>query len=216
MVLSLALWGMGRLREAEAECRAAMTMHQQMVDANPADTGHRDDLARSLILLVDLVRSMGRAGEAKALCDRAVTLEEPQVRADPANPLHRFFVVSSIRRRGMALRDLGDAAGAAVDVRRTQSLCDGLPLGSGWDLFETACCHAALACLAGKAGSGVSVAEGDAEAARAMELLRRAIAMGYRDALQLRLESALDPLRSREDFRLLMMDVAFPDEPFAP
>jgi len=31
-----------------------------------------------------------------------------------------------------------------------------------------------------------------------------------------RIESALDPLRSRDDFRLLMMDLAFPAEPFTP
>jgi hypothetical protein len=39
--------------------------------------------------------------------------------------------------------------------------------------------------------------------------------MGYRNRIGLRLESALDPLRSRDDFQLLMMDLAFPAEPFA-
>ena len=48
-----------------------------------------------------------------------------------------------------------------------------------------------------------------------MEWLGRAVAMGYRNANEIRIESALDPLRSRDDFRLLMMDVAFPAEPFA-
>jgi hypothetical protein len=82
--------------------------------------------------------------------------------------------------------------------------------------FETACCHAALAGLAGRAGSGVSAAEGEIEAARAMEWLSRAVAMGYRNANELRIESALDPLRTRDDFRLLIMDLAFQAEPFVP
>jgi eukaryotic-like serine/threonine-protein kinase len=43
----------------------------------------------------------------------------------------------------------------------------------------------------------------------------RAAGMGYRNAHASWTESALDPLRSRGDFRLLMMDVAFPSEPFA-
>ncbi len=47
-----------------------------------------------------------------------------------------------------------------------------------------------------------------------MELLRRAVAMGYRNANEIRIESVLDPLRSRDDFRLLMMDAAFPIDPF--
>jgi hypothetical protein len=207
---------MRRFSDAEAEYRTALAMQEKLVDANPANTSERDLLATYLICLADLDRSLGRSGEAKGLYDRVVTLEEPAVREDPANPIHRLFVVSSIRGRGMALRDLGDPAGAAVDGRRALSLCDGLSLGSVWDLFEAACCHAALAGLAGKAGSGVSVAEGEIEAAKAMEFLHRALAMWHGHATELRLESALDPLRSREDFQLLMMDVAFLAEPFAP
>jgi len=40
--------------------------------------------------------------------------------------------------------------------------------------------------------------------------------MGDRDANQLRIESALDSLRSRKDFELLMTDPVFSTEPFAP
>jgi hypothetical protein len=83
------------------------------------------------------------------------------------------------------------------------------------DLFEMACCHAALAGLAGRAASGVSADEAKIESARAMELLARAVAAGYRNASEIRIESALGPLRSRDDFRVLMMDLAFPTEPFA-
>jgi hypothetical protein len=39
--------------------------------------------------------------------------------------------------------------------------------------------------------------------------------MGYRNLDAYRTEDALDPLRDREDFKLLMMDVAMPAEPFA-
>jgi hypothetical protein len=49
-----------------------------------------------------------------------------------------------------------------------------------------------------------------------MDLLRKAVAMGYRSPLSYRTEDALDPLRSRDDFRLLMMDLEFPSDPFAP
>jgi hypothetical protein len=47
-----------------------------------------------------------------------------------------------------------------------------------------------------------------------MVVLRRIVAEGYHPP-ELRNESCLDPLRSRPDFQLLMMDVAFPDWPFA-
>ena len=48
-----------------------------------------------------------------------------------------------------------------------------------------------------------------------MGWLRRAVGVGYRNANEVRIESALDPLRSRDDFRLIMMDLAFPAEPLA-
>jgi hypothetical protein len=48
-----------------------------------------------------------------------------------------------------------------------------------------------------------------------MARLHQAVGLGYRSADIFRSEDALDPLRGRDDFRLLMMDVAFPDEPFA-
>jgi hypothetical protein len=88
-------------------------------------------------------------------------------------------------------------------------LSEGAPPQSFWDLFEIemACCHAAIAGLAGRAGSGVSAAEGEAEAAKAMECLGRAVANGYRNANQFRIETALDPLRDRADFKKLMAEL---------
>jgi hypothetical protein len=48
-----------------------------------------------------------------------------------------------------------------------------------------------------------------------MALLTKAVTMGYRNRYAYRTESALDALRNRPDFQLLMMDLAFPAEPFA-
>ena len=48
-----------------------------------------------------------------------------------------------------------------------------------------------------------------------MALLRSAVAMNYRSPDAFRTEDALDPLRGRDDFRLLMMDLAMPADPFA-
>ena len=70
-----------------------------------------------------------------------------------------------------------------------------------------ACFHAELSGLAGQAGSGVSADEAEAEAARAMECLSRAVAAGYRNTNQIRIESALDPLRGRADFNKLITEL---------
>ncbi len=85
----------------------------------------------------------------------------------------------------------------------------------GANTFLIACCHAGLAGLAGRRGSGVSNEEGAEWAEKAMTGLRQAVAMGYRNPDAYRTESVLDPLRNRDDFRLLTLDLAFPSEPFA-
>ena len=63
--------------------------------------------------------------------------------------------------------------------------------------------------------TGVSAAA-PALADRAIDDLRRAAAAGYRNPLYYQYEPALAPLRGREDFQLLMMDLAMPADPFAP
>jgi hypothetical protein len=52
------------------------------------------------------------------------------------------------------------------------------------------------------------------EADTTMALLHKAVAMGYRYPDEFRVEDALNSLRQRTDFRLLMMDLSFPAEPF--
>ena len=110
----------------------------------------------------------------------------------------------------------GDPAGAAADWRRAEGLFASHPPGEDRRRVLWASCRGSLAGLAGAAGPGVSPAEGAAHAEAAMALLRRAVACGYRELDHIRAEPGLDPLRSRDDFRLLMMDMGFPVEPFAP
>ena len=49
---------------------------------------------------------------------------------------------------------------------------------------------------------------------RAMEMLRRAVAAGYWDIAWMRRDPDLDPLRPRADFQVLLLDLAFPADPF--
>ena len=172
-------------------------------------------MAYALTNLADAVRSLGRAAEARDGYERAIAMRNSWSGGPDHAGVPRRLLPWSLRRRGLARRDLGDNAGAAADARRALGLYEALPSRDGEDWFETACCHAALCGLSGHEGAGVTAAEAEDEAARAIAALRTAARMGYRDAHVWRTDSALDLLRSRDDFRLLMMDVAFPAEPFA-
>ena len=75
-------------------------------------------------------------------------------------------------------------------------------------LYNLACACSILAALA-------EGDEGRAYADRAMAALRRAVNIGSRDIPMLRSDRDLDSLRSRPDFQMLLLDVAFPNDPFA-
>ena len=68
---------------------------------------------------------------------------------------------------------------------------------------------------AAPAAPGAPGAPGQATADLALQTLRQAIAAGYRDLFSYRGDITLDPLRSRPDFELLLMDLAIPANPFA-
>jgi hypothetical protein len=127
----------------------------------------------------------------------------------------RLALGKSLRGRGLARRALGDPAGAAADIRRSLDQYDTSPSRSGLAWFATACGHAALAGLAGVTGSGISAADGQVEADWAMGLLRKVVGLGYRNRDAFSTDPALVPLRDRPDFRLMMMDLAFPTDLFA-
>ena len=90
-----------------------------------------------------------------------------------------------------------------------------MPSLNGERGYLFACARAAVSGLAGRPGSGVSAAEAAIEADAAMALLHQAVAMGYRRLGAYRTADALERLRDRDDFQLLMMDLAFPAEAFA-
>jgi eukaryotic-like serine/threonine-protein kinase len=204
----------GKLAEAEEVNRKALAIWQTLADDNPEVTDYRAGIGSAQTILGDVVRLLGRVAEARDCYERAIALEERVVQENPTTTNPHFNLAYSLRRRGLTRRKLGEPAGAAADARRALGLLNGLPPQRGEEWFETACCHAALAGLAGSAGSGVSAAESESEANQAMALLWKAVGADHRDPAAIGSEWALDALRSRSDFRMLMMDLAFPTEPF--
>ncbi len=70
---------------------------------------------------------------------------------------------------------------------------------------------------AAEAGSGLTVAAARSEADKAIERLRRVIPAGcWSQAALMRIDTDLDPIRSRPDFQLLIIDLVSPIDPFAP
>lgn len=114
-------------------------------------------------------------------------------------------MIRAERARQQAAAELAEAL--AQRERAAQATGDALPEdelanSSTWaaqQWYDIACVYALA--------SAKDTAKREQYAARAIELLRRAVAKGYQDADHLAKDTDLDPLRGREDFRKLVADV---------
>jgi tetratricopeptide (TPR) repeat protein len=199
----------GETVAAETESRTALAIMQPLADEHRSNPVYRDYLGSYRYNLGDVLRVRGKLDEARNCYEQAIAAVGPAAADRPASYNKRSRLAYSLRRHGLALRDLGDQARAAAETKQALLLLDGLP-PSPWNLFEAACCHAALASMARRSGSDVSAVEGEQEFAKAMDWLRRAVANGFRNMNLLRIESALDPLRDRDDFKKLIIDPRIP------
>jgi eukaryotic-like serine/threonine-protein kinase len=205
----------GKPAAAEAEFREAIAIEQKLAADDPASAEFRSRLATSHDGLGVRLREGARPAEAEAEHRRAQAIFRRLADDHPVVTEFHSRLASSHNSLGVLMSDAGKPVESEAEFRAALALYDALPTRSGEEWFETARGHAALASLAGKAGSRVSPAEAASEADAAMALLHKAVGMGYRNAAAFRGEDALDPLRDRPDFRLLMMDLAMPAEPFA-
>jgi tetratricopeptide (TPR) repeat protein len=208
--LGLLLVQIGKPRDAEPEFRQALATYRELIIGDPHVPGHRIVAANADSHLSVVFRRLGRASEALDHAERAVAVLESLVEENPERTDYHENLADLYLTRGLARHALAFTVDAAADARRALGIRCERPHRAGWECFATACYHAAMAGLTDRAD------EAEAEAENALGLLRRAVDLGYRSPALRHHEDSLDPLRSREDFRLLLMDLAFPADVFAP
>ncbi len=211
-------FALGRKEQALAEFESARAILQGLLDKYPRNVLRRgrDTLGNVLINMAEAQRSLGRLVEARATCDQAMAIRELVVKEFPQVLQNRIRVGECRLRSGQIRAAGGDLTGAVADWRAALASSEELPSRDREGeagMFEAGC-HAMLASVAGRDGSGIAGSERSREEEAAMAILRGVIAGGYHDR-EIDSESSLDPLRPRPDFRLLMMDMVFPTRPFA-
>jgi tetratricopeptide (TPR) repeat protein len=215
IVLGLVFAQEGQPAAAEAEQRAALAIFQKLAGDNSGIAEYRRGMTRSWNNIGDILTAAGRASKAIDCFVQSRDILEALVHDNSSNGDFRSGLAFSLSGLGRAHRRCGQSAAAVADLRRAVALREGLATLSLEVRYDLARDHALRAGLAAEASSGLSSAEGAAEADRAMAVLERVIAEGYRDAT-IPTEPDLDPLRSRPDFPPLMMDLVFPADPFIP
>ena len=161
--------------------------------------GLQPELAEAYTVMSSLAvdcAAQGRATDALRLInDLLVKADRPG-----CTPLtDSVTVVSCIRH----LLKLGDVASArvAAEALEKKTLSD-----SNW-LYNAACGRAIIAAAQMHQGGPAAARLSKEEANRAMAWLTKAIAAGFAEAVLMRDDADLDPLRDRADFRKLLADM---------
>ena len=211
------LFARGRMTEALEQYEAARAVLQKLMDRFPPHLlpRTRSELSNILINIAEIERRQGRLVEARASCDKSIALREAVIKEFPEVLGYRIRMGECLVRSGQVRLDAGDIPGATGDWRRAVAFYEGLGDRGGELAFFEAGSHAMLSRAARLSGSGMSAGDAASEAGKAIAILEKCIAEGYHDP-ELENESCLDPLRDRVDFQQLIMDVAFPAEPFEP
>jgi serine/threonine-protein kinase len=214
--MGLQLQRAGKPAEALAALKRALVIRQELADANPNVTEYQSGLAADHESIGWALGRSGKPAEALAALEGAIRILQKLTYVNPSVNLWQGHLAMSLGVAGGIHLKAGRTAEGVDSIRRAVAIWMRMPSRTLYDLYNLSCSHAKLASLAAEPSSGMTPAEGRAEADRAMERLREAVAAGYRKLVILRTDTDLDPLRSRDDFKFLMMDVAFPAEPFAP
>jgi serine/threonine-protein kinase len=211
---------LGRNTAAARAVERAEDLRRRLVAASSADSSARRALTLTLLNLVDNER---RAEAERFLADARTVLEElaglpPTAAGVPAREarlLERIVGDTKHADLRVSLKEyLYRATRLRVHLRQREAVASARLLAQVFpeyfiDRYNTACYLSHTVPLLTDPQARSQLAD------EAMATLLEAVRLGYRDAVHMRQDPDLDPLRARDDFRALMMDLAVPSTPFA-
>jgi serine/threonine-protein kinase len=207
----------GQQSEALESLAQARAILQKLADATPAVTRFEGDLAQSHQLIGSVQDATGHPSEALESYTRARAILQKLADASPTVTLFQNRLAMSHAYVGLARRSSGRPAEAGAEFRQAIAIMERLSnlQPNGYNLYNLACFRSLLSGIGAQPGSGMTTAEVDRLGEEAVATLRRAVAAGLRDVAFMRKDPDLDPLRSRPDFQMLLLDLAFPAQVFS-
>jgi serine/threonine-protein kinase len=219
--LSWLLWSLCRLHEQTGRpadpgplLRRILTLAEAAVAKEPDRFDLLMFLGVTLGSLGDVALARGDAAEARRDQQQAVDRLRRASQAEPANVDVRRVLRKRLGALAWASLALGQSDAADAALAETTALPVRLPV----ERYDAACYLARCVSVLranGRPPDGPLADRDRAFADRAIATLLQATDEGYRLVGQMDRDPDLDPLRDRPDFRLLMMDLAFPAEPFS-
>jgi tetratricopeptide (TPR) repeat protein len=204
--LGILLAELDQRAEAEAAYRAALKLQEELAAQHPAVPDYHIELADTLSLLADLLRKQQHYPQARALLEQAEPHLQTALKTNPSHPFYHQAHRYNRHALALTLTGLGEHAAAA----RVAEQLAGLGVAPADDAYYAACIFA-LCVLVAEKDAQLPEAErpkqARAYADRALELLRRAIAKGFKDAAHMKKDKDLESLRDRADFQKLLQDL---------
>jgi tetratricopeptide (TPR) repeat protein len=190
----------------------------RLVAEHPSVVEWQNDLAGTLNNLGIVYRDAGRAEEASRSWGRAAEIRVRLAALHPNVPDYRRGLAEVFGALGGLERRRGRLDEAARSLRLAREAADTITDPRPGDLYTFAYVDAQSAALVGRGRAKLTLAEESERQSltdRAMATLRRAVKAGFGERKQLEQDVDLDPIRSRADFQALLLDLAFPADPFA-
>jgi tetratricopeptide (TPR) repeat protein len=208
----------GQYKEALPLWERAATTNEALTVTHPEVIPYQDALAGSLSNLGAVYQEVGMTRDALRVLGRAVEVRERLAAVHPTLTQYQRGLVTAYGNLNETQIKAGHWTEALGSLRKVRKLMESITDPRPEDFYTLACTCARSTELAGGSHAqavGATGNETEGLSNRAMEALRRAIAAGYKNRDLLDRNHDLDSLRLRADFQALMMDVAFPSEPFS-
>jgi tetratricopeptide (TPR) repeat protein len=193
----------GRWKEARVAYAEAVAIHRQLAVDYPTQPDLRRGLAGALGNLAHLCNLRDDFSAAKGYLEEAEPHLLAALKANPRNPEYRQVQRSNLMLMAGTNACLKDRAGVIRAAERIRSL--------GWnppsDTYDAACSVANCIGIAQRHAWLDAAQRKEAVqfySERAMELLRDAVAKGWKDVAQMKKDTDLDGLRPRDDFQQLL------------
>ncbi len=210
------LAGTGKNAEAREAYDQAILIKKKLAQDNPTVTEYQSDLAMSHNNLGLLLAGTGKNAEAREAYDQAILIQKKLAQENPTVTEYQSNLANSHLNLGRLLADTGKPAEAILEFQEVIKIFQHLEIKGLRNDYDFACTLSLIGKLAEQSGSGVSVSEGKAKLDEAMTRLRRSLEVDRNMSMaDVQTNHDLDPLRGRADFKLLMLDLMFPVEPFA-
>ena len=214
--LGVAQAAAGQVEAALASFSQAKTILDALVLSDPSDTEIPRAYAQNELSSGALLLRTSQIEEATAAIERVLAIRGALARMYPASPPHWRELAEAQALLGRLYRQTGKPAEAAEAFHAAVRAMIGPWRLAPNLLFALASYQARLASAAAEPNSGFSANESRAEAEIALTFLQQAIAAGYRNTGKVETDIDLAPVRALPAYPSVLMDLAMPNDPFAP